>query len=125
MTRSIVVILGFAAYTLATLPLPASSADATNAMLQGWCAKKTIVMNKQGERVGERMDGQCAGYLRGYWEALRTIAGSDCKDVGDKQPEDLLSVYETYVKEKKVKGSDFASSTLMQAYGRAFDCRTN
>src|SRR5688500_16714359 len=99
------------------------AADATNDMLQNWCSKRTIVFNKSGERVGERLDGQCAGYLRGYWEALRQMAGSECKNTNDKQPEYLLSVYQMYVKEKKPKGSDFASPVLMQAYARAFDCR--
>jgi hypothetical protein len=121
--RTSTVLLRLAAIVCAVVSPPGSSADATNAMLQGWCAKRTIVFNKSGERIGERLDGYCAGYLRGHWDALRQMAGSECKDTDDKQPEYLLSVYDTYVKDKKPKGSDFASPVLMQAYARAFDCR--
>lgn len=89
------------------------------------CEQKTIVINKQGERVGEKLGGFCSGYLQATVHALLNTQGISCKNVDfeKQQPEYLFSVYQTYLKDKKAQSSDSASRTLLQAFQRAFDCK--
>jgi hypothetical protein len=114
----------FAVPTLAlAVSLPAFAKQVSNDNLIKSCEKKTIVFNKQGERVGEKVDGFCAGYLQATFHALLNSKGADCKVSEDKEPEYLLSVYQTYLKEKKLSLSESASRSLSQAFRRAFDCK--
>ena len=103
--------------------LPASAAQTSNDELTKSCEQKTIVFNKQGERVGEKLGGFCAGYLQATFHALVNSKGSECKASGDRDAEYLFSVYQTYLKEKKSLLTEGASSTLAQAFKRAFDCK--
>jgi hypothetical protein len=100
----------------------AFSEETTNDKLLKQCADKTIVVNREGQRVGEKLGGYCAAYLSATLDALKNTPGAKCKNQNEGQPEYLLSVYETYVKEKKVAGTDSASKTLLSAYRRALDC---
>lgn len=113
----------FAVLALAA-SLPAYAAQTSNDELIKACGKKTIVFNKQGERVGEKLDGFCAGYLQATIHALVNSKGSDCKISEDKDSEYLFSVYQTYLKEKKTLPSEGASITMLQAFRRAFDCKS-
>jgi len=101
----------------------ALAAQPTNDELIKTCEKKTIVFNKQGERVGEKLDGFCTGYLQATLHALVNSKGSECKISEAKEAEYLFSVYQTYIKEKKIAPSENASSTLLQAFKRALDCK--
>ena len=103
--------------------LPAYAAQTSNDELTKSCEKKTIVFNKQGERVGEKLGGFCKGYLQATLHALVNSKSIECKVTGDREAEYLFSVYQTYLKEKKLPLSDSASSTLLQAFKRAFDCK--
>jgi hypothetical protein len=115
--RIFLVALGF------IISSPASAAQTSNDELMKSCEKKTIVFNKQGNRVGEKLDGFCTGYLQATFHALLNSKGSECKISEAKEAEYLFSVYQTYVKEKKTPPSESASSTLLQAFKRALDCK--
>ena len=106
--------------------VPAISADLTNDELQKICAQKTMVYNQQGNKVGEKLrDGFCSGYLQATFHALRNnakmICGSNSRE--DQSAEYLFSVYETYIRDKKLPPSEGASNTLLEAYRQAFDCK--
>ena len=105
--------------------VPVGATDLTNDGLRKLCTKKTIVYNRQGDRVGEKLDEYCSAYLLATLDALRNLPGSECKNTDEKAPEYLLTVYETFSKEKKVSAAESASKTLLQAYRRAFDCRAS
>lgn len=111
------VVFGFVA------SLPASAAQTSNDELMKSCEKKTIVFNKQGEQVGEKLGGSCEGYLYATLNAVVNSKDSECKVSEDKAAEYLFSVYQAYLKEKKSPLSVSASSTLLQAFRRAFDCK--
>lgn len=105
--------------------VPAISADLTNDELQKICAQKTIVYNQQGNKVGEKLRaGFCSGYLQAAFHALRNsakmICGSNLRE--EQNAEYLFSVYETYIRDKKVSPSGSASNTLLESYQQAFDC---
>jgi len=102
---------------------PASAALTSNDELMKSCEKKTIVFNKQGDQVGEKLDGFCSGYLQATFHALLNSKGSECKISEAKEADYLFSVYQTYIKEKKTAPSERASSTLLQAFKRALDCK--
>ena len=104
-------------------PLPAYAIQTSNDELTKSCEKKTIVFNKQGERVGEKLGGFCEGYLQATRHALANSKNAECKVTGDSETEYLFSVYQTYLKEKKSPLPNNASSTLLQAFKRAFDCK--
>jgi hypothetical protein len=103
-----------------TVSVPAWTTDLTNKELAAACGNKTLVYSKQGERVGEKIDGFCSGYLQATFSAL--VNSASCK-ASDQSSEFLLSVYQSYVKEKNVSASDSASKTLTQAFRRAADCK--
>ena len=111
------VVLGF------VLSLPASAAQTSNDELMKSCETKTIVFNKKGERVGQQLGGFCSGYLQATLHALVNSKGSECKITEAKEAEYLFSVYQTYLKEKKTVPTESASSTLVQAFKRALDCK--
>ena len=106
-----------------TISSSSSANQTTNDELVKSCEKKTIVFNKQGDRVGEKLDGFCTGYLQGTYHALINSKGSKCKISEAKEAEYLFSVYQTFIKEKKTESSESASSILLQAFKRAFDCK--
>jgi hypothetical protein len=89
------------------------------------CEQKTIVLNKQGEKVGEKLGGFCSGYLQATAHALLNTPGVSCKivDPEKQQSEYLFSVYQTFVKDKKALPTESSSKTLLQALRRAFDCK--
>jgi hypothetical protein len=105
-------------------PSHAQAADISNKELQEACAKKTIVLghdlDKTLVRAGEKLDGFCSGYLQASFNAYANSAACQAKDV---DPNFLLSVYQQYLKDKKVPGSASASKTLMQAFRRAPECK--
>ena len=83
------------------------------------CGNETIVFNKKGEQVGQKLDGYCSGYLLGALESLALVDPNIC--IKDKiTPEHLLSVLKTYIKEKG--GEENAQETLRKAFTRAFSC---
>ena len=101
----------------------AAAADISNNDLHKSCTNKTLVYNKKGVRIGEKLDGFCAGYLQATLDALKNTAGSKCNTTDEKTPDYLLSIYETYTKEKNISPSESASKTLLDAYRRAFNCK--
>lgn len=98
--------------------------ELTNDELQKSCAETTIVMGrdeaKELVRAGEKLDGFCSGYLQATFSAFASNA--KCK-AEDTSPDFLLSVYEQYVKDKKIAASANASNTLMQAFRRVPNCK--
>ena len=102
--------------------MPASAQEMTVEVLAKRCNEKTIVMNREGQRVGEKLGGYCAGYLSGTLDALRNGPKLECKNKDERTPEYLWSVFETYVREKKVPGDEPAAKTALQAFRRAFEC---
>jgi hypothetical protein len=97
-------------------------ASVSNDRLRESCSKKTIVFNRQGERTGEGFDPFCHGYLQATLDALSNQVGNRCKISSDQSAEYLLSVYQKYIADKRIPGSESASQTLFAAYRRAFDC---
>lgn len=79
----------------------------------------------QGEKVGEKLGGFCAGYLQATAHALLNTPGVSCKIVEPEkhEPAYLYSVYQTFVKDKKTQPTESSSKTLLQAFRRAFDCK--
>lgn len=114
------------AITVATVlaAAQAQAADISNKELQEACANKTIVMGRDADktlvRAGEKMDGFCSGYLQASFSAYANGAACQAKEV---DPGFLLSVYEQFIKDKKIPGSESASKTLMQAFRRAPECK--
>lgn len=102
----------------------AFAADLSNDDLDKACERKTLSYNSKGERVGEKLDSYCSGYLQAILHALRNTPKVKCVSTTDESPEYLLSVYLTYRKEKSSTGSGSASATLLAAYRRAFACET-
>jgi hypothetical protein len=109
--------------TLASLFMPVVAQEITVEALAKRCGEKTIVMNREGQKVGEKLGGYCAGYLSGALDALKNTPKVECKNKDEKAPEYLLSVFETYVREKKVPITDIAAKAALQAFRRAFDCK--
>jgi hypothetical protein len=109
-------ILGF-------VSLSASGAQTSNGQLIKSCENKTLIFNKQGDLVGQNMDGFCSGYLRATLDELENSKNSECKVPQASNDEYLYSVYQTYQKDKKITLSEGASNTLLQAFKRAFDCK--
>jgi hypothetical protein len=101
------------------------AAPVSNDRLRESCSKKTIVYNRQGDRIGEGFDDYCRGYLQATLDVLANQPGSRCKLSSDQSPEYLLSVYQKYIADKRVPGGESAAQTLLAAYRRAFDCGTN
>lgn len=56
-------------------------------------------------------------------QALVHYTNSAACKVNDDDSSFLLSVYEQYLKDKKISGSESASKTLMQAFRRALECK--
>jgi hypothetical protein len=88
--------------------------------LQVRCAQKTIVWNREGTKVGEKMDGYCLGFLEGAMGVMRH-ANLICIDEAANGPF-LHSVFTTYVNDQKPKGVD-ATEAITAAYQRAFPCK--
>ena len=93
----------------------------TIAQLDKACGQKTQVYNREGNKVGEAINGFCSGYLLATIDALESKA--QCSH--DKPPTSdyLFSVYRTYATLQKSKPAENASVVLTQAYRRAFDCK--
>lgn len=86
------------------------------------CADKTIVVNKDAQKVGERLGGYCNAYLQATLDAIRNSATKLCDNNEDRSPEYLLSVFQTYLADVKVDKTSDASKALVAAYRRAFSC---
>jgi hypothetical protein len=118
MTRIVVLLL-------AAICSPAAlAAELSNDDLAKRCDQKTMVLNKEGQRVGEDLDAFCSGYLQATLQALLNTPTTKCTSshVGDQTPESLLAIYRTYRKDTAASGSAGATPTLVAAYQRAFDC---
>jgi hypothetical protein len=102
----------------------AFGADLSNDELVKACDRKTIVYNRKGERIGDHIDAFCAGYLQATLYALVNTTKTKCTSslINDQTAESLLSIYLTYRKDTAVTGSAAASTTVLAAYQRAFDC---
>ena len=102
----------------------AHASDITNKELVATCSEKTIVYgrddNKKLVKAGEKLDGFCAGYLQATFSSL--MNSSSCKEK-ESDLAYLLSVYQQYIKDKKVPESTSASATLMQAFRRVAECK--
>lgn len=93
------------------------------------CANKTIVYGKDGKggvvKTGEKIGGQCAGFLEGVLSALEHEKLACPKwrkeriEIGF-----LISVVELYAKENSQKGAD-AGVVVSKAFKRAFHCDKN
>jgi hypothetical protein len=88
--------------------------------LQASCAKKTIVVGRDGVRIGEKLDGFCVGFLEGAFVMMEQ-AKLICPE-GRSDGEFLLSVLNTYANDKQIKGVD-AGEAVGAAYRRAFPCK--
>ncbi len=112
----LLIVLTLAAWT-------ASAAELSNEELRKSCGEKTIVMGRDEDkrlvRAGETLGGFCSGYLLASFGAYGS--NPECKK--DVSPEFLLSVYEQYIKDKKVPNSASASNTLRQAFQRIASCK--
>ena len=87
--------------------------------LQTSCAQKTIVVGKDGARLGEKLDGYCVGFLEGTFAAMEQ-AKLICPE-GRSDTAFLLSILNTFVNEKQIKGD--AGEAVGAAYRRAFPCK--
>jgi Rap1a immunity proteins len=114
--------LAIALLTASSLIMPAFAQEIAIEALAKRCSEKTIVMNLEGQKVGEKLGGYCAGYFSGVLDALKNTPKLECKNKDEKTPEYLLSVFETYVREKKVPITESAAKAAVQAFRRAFDC---
>ena len=99
----------------------------TDGDLTKTCHQKTIVYNQKGERVAEAINSFCSGYLRGALYTLLNITNIKCtvSSANQQTPEDLISIYLTYQKDKNIVASVAAAPTLLSAYERAFGCEPN
>jgi hypothetical protein len=88
--------------------------------LQLSCAQKTIVVGRDGARIGEKLNGYCIGFLEGAF-ALMEQANLICPE-SQNNGEFLLSVLNTYVADKQIKGVA-AGEAVEAAYRRAFPCK--
>jgi hypothetical protein len=102
----------------------AFGADLSNDDLINACNQKTIVYNKKAERIGEDFNAFCAGYLQATLYALINTAMTKCTSslINNQTPESLLSIYLTFRKDTAAASSATASTTVLAAYQRAFDC---
>jgi hypothetical protein len=121
MTRIVVFLLA----TRCSLAAPA--AELSNDDLAKRCDQKTFVYNKQGQRVGEDIDGFCSGYLQATLQALLNTPTIKCTSslIGNQTPESLLAIYRRYRKETAASGLSGATPTLVAAFQRAFDCEAH
>src|SRR5260221_4494536 len=118
MTRIIV-------FLLAAMCSSALAAELSNDDLAKRCDQKIIILNKQGQKVGEDLDSYCSGYLQATLQALLNTPTTKCTSSlvgGDQTPERLLAIYRIYWKDTAASGSAGATPTLEAAYQRAFDC---
>jgi hypothetical protein len=89
--------------------------------LQTRCAQKTLVMSREGVQIGTKLNDYCAGFLEGAL-ALMTREKFICPDE-HVDSVFLLSVFDVYVNDKKLKGSDNLAEAIEAAYQRAFSCK--
>lgn len=101
----------------------ALASDISNKDLMDACSKKTVVFGRDDTkaivRAGEMIDGFCSGYLQA---SLSALADANACQVGSASPEFLLSVYQQYLKDKKVPETESASKTLARAF-RRIECK--
>jgi hypothetical protein len=100
------------------------ASDFTNKDLMDACSKKTIVYGRDDDkkivRAGEKIDGFCSGYLQATFSALANLDSCKAKETN---PDYLLSIYQQYIKDKKVSENESASKTLIQAFRRVAECK--
>ena len=98
-----------------------SFADVTTDELLKECEDKTIVMEELDgklQAIGEKLGGFCTGYLAGF------ISASDGKIcVKDKDPDFILSVLKTYIKNTNPKLSQPAGKTVSSVLGKIYKCK--
>jgi len=103
-----------------TAIIPSTARSQSIEALQTRCAQKTLEYNRNGVKIGESLDGYCLGFLEG---ALSTMQRA--KLICPERPPDgslLLSVFNTYVADEKLKGVD-AAEAVVAAYQRAYPCK--
>jgi hypothetical protein len=88
--------------------------------LQVSCAQKTIVVGRDGARIGEKLNGYCIGFLEGAF-ALMEQTKLICPESRN-NGEFLLSVLNTYVNDRQIKGIE-AGEAILGAYQHAFPCK--
>ena len=101
---------------------PAVAQEATVEGLTKRCNAKTLVFSREGEKVGEKLGDYCAAYLVGVLDTLRHAQKTTCREGLERSPEYLWSVFEIYVRDRKVPASESAAKTALQAFRRAFNC---
>lgn len=95
----------------------------TNEEMKKECENKAFLYNMRGVKIGYELRGFCPGYLNGVLETLISTDSKVCrKSDGPLSPEALLSIYEKYMADKDIKGSEQASTTIIDAFRRAFLC---
>ena len=88
--------------------------------LQASCAQKTIVVGRDGTRIGEKLDGYCVGFLEGAF-AVMEQSKLICPEKRNGS-EFLRSVLNTYVNDKQIKDVE-AGEAVGAAYRRAPPCK--
>jgi Rap1a immunity proteins len=111
---------GFMMLAVLMWTVPASGQQSIES-LQALCSKKIIAVNWQGEKIGEKPNDYCRGFLEGAFTAMRH-AKLICPDQEADGPF-LLSVFTTYVADQKLKTSNAAAEAIAAAYQRAFSCQ--
>ncbi len=95
----------------------------TNEEMKKECSNKAILYNMRGVKIGYELRGYCPGYLKGVLETLTVTDSKVCKKrAGSLSPNALLSIYEKYMADKDIKESEQASTTIINAFRRAFLC---
>src|SRR5437879_3995012 len=113
------------AMLLALLAWPAFAQPITGADLLKACSKKTEVwerVNDKVERVGQKLDSFCEGYLRGSFFTLLG-EGKICQGTHVSRPEYLESVFRLHSSREHIDLSKDAAIALKEAFIRAFPCK--
>jgi hypothetical protein len=83
------------------------------------CDKKTIVMNREGVKVAERMDGFCEGFLQGSFSSLLQSKVVCLKENEWPAGQFLLSLVATYRQEKPQAP---LGEVISDSFKRYFSC---
>lgn len=84
------------------------------------CDKKTIVMNREGVKVAERMDGFCEGFLQGSFSSLLQSKVVCLKEQEWPASQFLLSLVTTYRQEKPQAP---LGEVISDSFKRYFSCK--
>jgi hypothetical protein len=114
--------VGFALVCFADAPL---ADQVTVSELLNSCSKKTEVWEKVDgklERVGQRLDSFCEGFLLGAFSTL-LLEGKVCVGEHSTRPEYLESVFRLSVSRSAGRSGNEAAPQLKEAFSRAFPCK--